>query len=135
VNNLQSYGTPNYYVQKLFSTNKGANGVPALSNGKALIGQDSLYASAVIDKITGEVIIKVVNASGKENIKRIDLEGIKKIPLQGSITVLQSSDPNNVNSFAAPQNVAPKESTIAIEDKHIDLVAAPYSFSVIRVIM
>src|SRR5699024_4346219 len=31
--NLTSYGTPNYYVQKLFSTNKGTHVLPMLLNG------------------------------------------------------------------------------------------------------
>src|SRR5205085_11852950 len=68
VNNLESYGTPNYYVQKLYSTNKGTHTVPALQNGKPLTGQDSLYASAVIDKKNNELIIKIVNASGKQQL-------------------------------------------------------------------
>ena len=50
VNNLKSYGTTDYYVQKLFSIDKGTNVVPALRNGNPLTGQDSLYVSAVIDK-------------------------------------------------------------------------------------
>ncbi|MEP7145157.1 MAG: alpha-L-arabinofuranosidase C-terminal domain-containing protein, partial [Ferruginibacter sp.] len=131
----QAYGTPNYYVQKLYSNNKGTNVVPALLNGKAVSGQDSLYASAVIDKNKAEVIIKVVNASGKEKIQAISLEGIKKMPSQGLLTVLESNDPHDVNSFDMPQNVAPKESTIAIKGKQIILTAAPNSFSVIRVKM
>src|SRR4029078_10763496 len=63
VDNLQSYGTPNYQVQKLFSLNKGTNVVPVLLNNNVIAGQDSLYASAVLDKRTNEMIIKVVNAS------------------------------------------------------------------------
>ena len=51
VDNLRSYGSANYQVQKLYSTNKGTHIVPALSGNKPLSGQDSLYASAVIDKI------------------------------------------------------------------------------------
>src|SRR5688572_17467900 len=58
VNNLQSYGTPNYYVQKLYSVNKGTHVVSATVAGKPLTGQDSLYASAVIDRNSNEVIIK-----------------------------------------------------------------------------
>src|SRR5678809_813737 len=65
VNNVESYGTTDYYVQKLFSTNKGTNVVPALRNGLPVTGQDSLYVSAVLDKHTNDVIIKVVNASAK----------------------------------------------------------------------
>ncbi len=135
VNNLESYGTPNYYVQKLYSLNKGTNTVPALLNGKPLTGQDSLYVSAVIDKNTNDVIIKVVNASGSEQMKGITLEGIKKLPAKGLLTVLQSNNLANVNSFTTPKNVAPVESDIAIKGKQINLTLAPYSFSVIRVKM
>ena len=133
VNNLQSYGTPNYYVQKLYSTNKGTDVVPALLNGKAVSGQDSLYASAVIDKNTGEAIIKIVNASGMEKSQGIQLEGIKKMPPQASVTVLQSTYLDNVNSFTEPQNVAPKESVMMIKGKQINFIAAPHSFSVVKV--
>ncbi len=135
VNNLESYGTPNYYVQKLYSTNKGTHVVPALINGKAVSGQDSLYISAVIDKLKGEAIIKVVNASGKEIIKAITLEGIGKMPSQALLTVLQSNELQEVNSFDKPQNIAPVESTINIKGKAINFTAAPNSFSVIKVKM
>jgi len=50
-NNLNSYGTPNYYVQKLFATNKGTDLVSVSENGKSLVGQHSLYASAVTDTV------------------------------------------------------------------------------------
>ncbi|MEP6950002.1 MAG: alpha-L-arabinofuranosidase C-terminal domain-containing protein [Ginsengibacter sp.] len=135
VNNVQSYGTTDYYVQKLYSTNKGTNVVPALQNGKPVTGQDSLYVSAVIDKKTNEVIIKVVNAAGKEQANNITLEGIKRPASQGLLTTLQSDDLNSVNSFAQPQNVAPKESTVAIKGNKINLICLPYSFSVIKVKM
>jgi alpha-L-arabinofuranosidase len=135
VNNMQSFGTPNYYVQKLYSTNKGTNVVPALLNGKALTGQDSLYASAVIDKRTNEVIIKLVNASGKEQTNNITLEGVQRSVSQGKLTTLQSNDLNSVNSFDQTQNVVPKESSLAIKGNKINLTSLPYSFSVIRVKM
>ena len=38
--NLTTIGTPNYYVQKLFSNYKGTRVVPVLSDGKALTGQE-----------------------------------------------------------------------------------------------
>src|SRR5665647_430692 len=135
VNNIKSYGTPDYYVQKLYSTNKGTNVVPALMNGKPLTGQDSLYVSAVIDKNTNDVIIKVVNASGKEQANTIKLEGIKKGVSRGLVTTLQSNDLESENSFAKPYNVAPVESKIDVYGKQIKFKSAPYSFSVIRVKM
>ena len=37
--NLRSYGTPNYYVQKLFSVNRGTRILPVLQNGSAKNGR------------------------------------------------------------------------------------------------
>ena len=135
VNNLESYGTPNYYVQKLYSTNKGTHTVAALLDGKPLTGQDSLYASAVIDKTTNDVIVKIVNASAKSQKKSIVLDGIKKLPAKGLLTILQGNDLKELNSFAVPKNVAPVESEISVKGKQVELNAAPYSFSVIRIKM
>jgi len=101
----------------------------------AITGQDSLYVSAVIDKKTNDVIIKVINASGKEKTNNITLEGVKKVASQGLLTTLQNDDLNSVNSFSQPQNVAPKEISVAIKGNKINLTSLPYSFSVIRIKM
>ena len=135
VDNLQSFATPNYYVQKLYSTNKGTHVVPALQNNKPLTGQDSLYASAVINKNTSEVIIKIVNVSGKEQMKTIKLEGIKKTPSKGMLTVLSGNEPDLINSLNQPQHFEPKELAIALKGGQINLTMAPYSLSVIKVKM
>jgi len=135
VNNLKSYGTTDYYVQKLFSFNKGTNVVSALRNGNPLTGQDSLYVSAVIDKKTNDIIIKVVNASGKEQTNTFRLDGIKKAATQAEVTTLQSDDLSSENSFSNPENVAPKESSVGVKGKKIVYTSLPYSLSVIRIRM
>jgi alpha-L-arabinofuranosidase len=133
VNNLQSYGTPDYYVQKMYSLNKGSKVVPITLNNEVVAGQDSLYAAACIDTKTNDLIIKLVNASAKEQITTLTPEGIKKLAPTASLTVLQSDNLYSVNSFDAPQQVAPKESVIAVKGKKIELAIAPYSFNVLRI--
>jgi len=133
VNNLQSYGTPDYYVQKLFSTNKGTSVVPALQAGSPVTGQDSLYVSAVIDGHAKEVIIKLVNASGKKMVNRIALEGAINHPSRGMVTTLQSNDLNAANSFDEPMLISPKESEVGIRGNHLTVTSMPYSFAVIRI--
>ena len=133
VNNLQSYGTPDYYVQKLFALNKGTVTVPITLNNDVVAGQDSLYAAACTDAATGELIIKIVNASGAAQKNTLLLDGVKKLAAQGQLTVLQSDDLFSVNSFDNPKKVAPKESTIAVKGRKLELDAAPYSFTVLRV--
>jgi len=135
VNNLQAFGTLNYYVQKLYSINKGTNVVPALQNGIAITGQDSLYISTVIDKKTNDIIIKVVNVSGTAKTNNITLEGVKKVVSPALLTTLQSDDPNSINSFNFPFNVSPKESSVVIKRNKINVTSLAYSFSVIRIKM
>ncbi len=68
VNNLESYGTTDYQVQKMYSLNKGTHEVSILQNGKVIAGDDSLYAAAAIDKNTNEIILKLVNTSDKPQV-------------------------------------------------------------------
>jgi alpha-L-arabinofuranosidase len=133
VNNLQSYGTPNYYVQKLYSTNKGTNVVPALMDGQSVSGQDSIYVSAVIDKNTNEVIIKVVNASANAINKVITINGAKKLTPAASVTVLKGNSVLDVNSFASPEAVSPVASAVQIKGNKLAASLPAYSFSVYRV--
>lgn len=133
VNNLQSYGTPNYYVQKLFSVNKGSQVVPVLQDNAAIAGEDSLYATACIDKRNNELIVKLVNVSGKVQSREINMEGIKK---SGSHKVkvieLKSDHLNEVNSFDQSSKVSPVEREIQIKGNKMNVELAPYSFTVIR---
>ena len=134
VNNLQSYGTPNYYVQKLYSTNKGTNVVPALANGKAISGQDSLYVSSVIDKNTNDVIIKLVNASDNTINRKMTIEGAKKLSA-ATVTVLKANSLLTINSFATPEAISPVVTTIALKGKDLNVALPAHSFSVYRISM
>jgi alpha-L-arabinofuranosidase len=135
VNNLESYGTPNYYVQKLFSLNKGTHTVSALKDGKPLTGQDRLYVSAVTDSLTNELVVKVVNASNSPQQAGISLEGCKRLPKEASMTTLQGNDTELVNSISQPKAVAPVESSIRLKGKNLALVAPPNSLVVIKIKM
>jgi alpha-L-arabinofuranosidase len=133
VNNLSSYGTPDYYVQKLFSLNKGTTVLPVTINREVIAGRDSLYASAVLDDKTKQVIVKIVNASASKKNYVIVFDGAGKIAARGVWTVLKSDDLNSVNSFDHPENVAPEDSSIAVKGKKVNVALAPWSFNVIKV--
>ena len=131
--NLQSYGSPNYYVQKLFSNNRGSYTVPVEMSGKVIAGQDSLYASATVDKNSNELIIKIANTIGKEQTVSFDLEGLKKADTKAVLTYLQSADMNEVNSFEKPLAVSPVTKEVAVKNKVLAATLLPNSFSVIRI--
>ncbi len=135
INNLSSYGTPDYYVQKLFSLHKGTRVVPITAGNDVIAGQDSLYAAASTDAATNELIIKLVNASGKAQSNTLSIEGVKKLSNTGKLIELQDNDLSRVNSFEEPDLVSPKESTIKIKGKKFAYTSAPHSLTILRIKM
>ncbi|MDR0792028.1 MAG: alpha-L-arabinofuranosidase [Chitinophagaceae bacterium] len=132
VNNLTCYGTPNYYVQKLFSTNKGSVVVPALLNNQAIEGQDSLYVTAAIDATANDVIVKIVNVSSSSKNENLDIQGIDKITGNITVTTLKGNALTDVNSFANPETIIPVTEEKSGTGKKININIASQSFSVIR---
>ncbi|GAA4305317.1 alpha-L-arabinofuranosidase C-terminal domain-containing protein [Aestuariibaculum suncheonense] len=130
-NNLQSYGTANYQVQKLFSTNRGTDLISVTNNGKALTGQNELYASAVTDSGTNEVIVKVVNTSNQSQEVAINLKG-EKVYKKGELIVLKSENLEDENSFENPDKIVPVTAEIQNKSGRIQLDLQPYSVSVIK---
>jgi alpha-N-arabinofuranosidase len=131
--NLRSYGTPNYYVQKMFSANRGTTILPVLLDGQAKNGQNNLYASAALDKRTGEVVLKVVNAAASPRAVRINLAGAGNIRKLGRAFVLSSSDLKAENSFEQPMRVAPVEQKLTVSSGEFAYSFAPNSLTVLRI--
>ena len=139
VDNLKVMPTPNYQVQKMYAINKGSHIVPILyKNNAPATGQDSLYASATLDKKTNELIIKIINASKNSQSAEVNIEGLKKIDSKAKVTILQNDDLEATNTLDTPSFIplgviAPFEKDIETKNKTISLALKGYSFSVIRV--
>jgi alpha-N-arabinofuranosidase len=131
--NLRSYGTPNYYVQKLFSNNSGTKLIPVLSDDKPLIGQNGLYASSVLDEDSKEVIVKIVNASDKDQSTSISLNGAGKLGVDAKMMVLKGDKMDAVNSLEDPKAISPIESTIKVSGKKVNAPLPAHSLIVIKV--
>ena len=130
-NNLEVYKTPNYEVQKLFSNNAGTDVLSITENGNALIGQQELYASAVKDSNSSELIIKIVNTSDKAKTISI-LENLNSMKGVGTMSTLQSDDLSVSNSFKNPNSISIKVSSFQIEDGKIELLLAAQSVNLIK---
>jgi len=130
--NLRSYGTPNYYVQKLFSTNKGTRILPVLLDGSPKNGQQNLYASASLDKPAGEIVLKVVNAANSPKEVRVNLTGAGAIKRIGKAYILTSADLKSENSFETPMKVSPLERQLTAA-REFNYTFAPNSFTVLRI--
>jgi len=133
VDNLKSYGTPDYYVQKLFSTNKGTDVVAITLGDKNITGQDGLYASAVTDKGKKELIIKIANNSDQPQNIDFNLDGKLRLKSKGTNEELANTNLNLVNSFENPLAVSPQSKTVSLKGKNLNLTLKPYSFNVIKI--
>ncbi|ULC58027.1 alpha-L-arabinofuranosidase [Flaviramulus sp. BrNp1-15] len=131
-NNLESYGTPNYYVQKLFSNNPGTDLLKITQNGKPLIGQNELFASAVKDVKTNNLIIKAVNTS-KENQTIVISTSGTLLKGKGTITILRSDDLLALNSFEKPNNITLLSEEFEIIDEKIVIQLKSQSMNVIKI--
>jgi alpha-N-arabinofuranosidase len=130
--NLRSFGTPNYYVQKLYATNLGTHVLPLDVNGSTKNAENGLYTSASLDRKKGEVIFKAVNATSNARTLRLDLKGTASVQGDGRLTVLASQDLKAENSLDQPTHVAPTDKPLPASGSGFDLTLEPQSFTVLR---
>jgi alpha-L-arabinofuranosidase len=138
VNNLTVVATPNYYVQQLFSRNRGDQVLPTRiklsaepASGPANTSPQ-LFASATRENVAGEVILKVVNAANSASDAEIRLDGASSVGPRARAVVLTSASAVAINSFDQPNNVAPLESVIEDASSHLNHTFPAHSLTVIR---
>lgn len=133
--NLNSFPTASYYVQQLYGTNKGTNVLPLTMDKKPLTGaegQNGLFASAVLDKATGEYIIKVANTGDEAQQLDIQLAGMKKKEslTSGRVITLHADDPIAENSLENPTKVVPVETPLTVSGQSLNVEIPAKTFAV-----
>lgn len=131
-NNLASFATPNYFVQKLFSNFKGTDLISIKENNQPLTGQNKLYASAVMDKNSNSTIIKLVNTD--VNVKNIIIKS-KNLTLGKvyKMSTLKADNLNAENTFS-DDNIKPIETEFKSNNKNLNIQIPAYSFVVISIL-
>jgi alpha-N-arabinofuranosidase len=155
---LRSFGSPSYYVQKMFSNNRGdvvlpakfdplpiltpeeipvAPQPPAAANrgggrGPAPVTGmfDGLYVSATRDNANGDVILKLVNIQAKAQLLQIDLQGVATIKKDASGEMI-TGELGAVNTVTERTTV-PKPITIKNAATKFSHELPQHSVSVIR---
>lgn len=134
--NNNSVRTASYYVQQLFSENKGTNVVPLTMDKKNVTGaegQNGLFASAVYDKDRNEYIVKVANTSSEPQELNIKLAGLKKKDVITGVTAqtLSTKELDSENTLEEPNKIVPSMKKFAMEEKaDWTTVIEPNTFSV-----
>lgn len=130
--NLTSFGTANYYVQKLYANNAGTKTIGIKSNGQNLTGQNGLYGAASVDEKTNEVIIKLVNTAANAQSIDLNISGLGTKTSGKAISMIEK-DLKNFNTITEPNKIVPVETAINIEKGKTLLTLEPYSFKVFRI--
>jgi alpha-L-arabinofuranosidase len=90
-----------------------------------------MYATALRDDATGDVILRLVNTQVNPTRIEIDMEGAKSIGKEGTAGVL-SGEPADVNTVSTPEKVAPRTVSITHAGPRFVYESPPYSVSVLR---
>ena len=115
--NLRSFRSVSYYVQQMYASNKGTNVLSLTMDGKAVgnqDGQDGLYASAVYDKASGEVIIKMVNTSKVPQPVSLNLLGLKGERTAQTLTLCHDGM-DDENTLDQPDLIVPVAGSLQCE--------------------
>ena len=129
VDNLQSYATPSYYVQKLFARNTGDVILPVTLNAPDAA---KLFASATRDRATGETILKVVNGDIASTPVRLEFGGVKRMANKITVFTLTSESVQDENSFTEPRKVFPRPSKVRVNAPQFSYTFPASSLTVLR---
>ena len=135
--NLRSVKTCSYYVQQLYSHNKGTNVLPLTMAGQPVSGQegqDGLFASAVWDNDANMYIVKVINVGDKAQPITLNFTGLKKNTTltNGKVITFHTGDLLKDNTVDAPNTIIPVESGIAIDGNVLNTQIGPKTFCVYK---
>ena len=124
--------TPNYFVQQMFSCNRGDEVLPLEISG--LKQNNSLFTSAVRDDSTGDIILKVVHRG--EDPARVEIKLSGGLGSQSRVVRFQqlfSAQLTAENLAGQPLNVSPKADDEPYTGDHFGCQLPPNSFSMMRI--
>lgn len=117
-----SYGSPSYYVQKMYANNMGTVVLDPLGQEKEAAAK-GIYYNASLDEGSGEIIVKIVNESGSELPVSFVKDGKELETVR--VELLHGSNPGQVNSQKNPEAIK------SIELEQLE-VLPEHSFAVYR---
>ena len=134
--NLRSFRSCSWYVQKLYTQYSGTNVLKLTDmdgiNITGADGQMGLFASSVYDADNGRIYMKVINVSDQPQQIKVNFEGLrKKESLRGVEAVsFHSDDPDAENTLDEPFRIVPQTGALDFEGKVLETVVAPKTFMV-----
>jgi len=127
-NNLTTYGSPAYYVQKMLADNHGNDVLTTIYAGKGM-----LKTVATRDDKTGKIYLMIVNSSSTAETASINIQGVSDISPNGKASVLTSANELDTNTIDDPANVIPVTRAIFNLSKTFPYTVPAYSATILTV--
>jgi alpha-L-arabinofuranosidase len=130
VDNHRICGTPDYYVQQLFSRHRGDVVLPVAVENPAA---SNLFVSAVRDIQSNEIILKVVNAGRLPASAVVLMKDLPPSSHKAQATILTSANAADENSLDQPRKVAPVTLSIGKVKSKFHYTFRPNSLTVLQI--
>jgi alpha-N-arabinofuranosidase len=130
---LNSYGSPSYYVIKMFNENRGNEVIKATLEPGSFHSLLKLNYSATKDSGNGLVYLKLVNARQQPQPLQIQLDGVGEVRPGGVSKVMKSDNLYDGNSLAEPLKVVPVSIPLTGLGKSFTQILAPYSITIFNI--
>jgi alpha-N-arabinofuranosidase len=148
-NAITSFGSPSYYVQKIFSSYIGnkvvpVSGVNIPTQTRPANKTDSaenrmpqpipaMFYVATKDTRTGRLYLKVVNTSAKSQQVDIELVGAGNVSPEGTIVVIKGEGPEDTNTISDPEKIIPVTSVVKEIAKKFTRTFDAYSVTILQI--
>jgi len=149
---LNSYGSPAYYAQKMFSTHhgdmvlatdsqdiptfpwqppaRGRNGVTQPRPPEQQVRQ--IFFDATRDSQSGTIYLKIVNTLGTPQPVKIQISGAAAVEAEGTAIVLKADRPDDTNSIQEPARIIPVTKKVDGLGTEFTREFPPYSITVLE---
>jgi len=145
---LNSFGSPSYYAQALFSNHLGNKIIPLTPENiptqlTKLSARDSaagrqpktihgMFFSATLDSQKNILYLKIVNALSTGQQLTVDLTGAQKVAKEGDSWTLKADSPTATNSITDPEKIVPVEAPVRGLGKTFTRTYPAYSITVLQ---
>jgi alpha-N-arabinofuranosidase len=130
-NALNSYGSPSYYAQEMFSNHHGDQILATDSRDIPADPIPKLFFDATRDSRTGKIILKVVNCLGTPQPVNIQISGVA-VAAKGQAVVMKAGSPEETNSIQEPKKVVPVSANADGLGTDFTRTFPPYSITVLE---
>lgn len=127
--NLHAMRTPSYFVQQLYAQNKGTDVLATSTRDMP----SRMYASAVTDSRTGEIIVKVANATDTIRQLTVDVQGLKRRILADGICTYMQCDNLKATNAIGDERIVPHTRPVRTEKHTFTLSLPKCFFGVVRI--